>query len=58
MNSPEKLQDPSLGEYRFGAGDYRIIFDVEGNTICVLRVGHRKENDTQDDPLQRNLVAH
>ena len=39
----ERLQDPSLGEYRFRIGDYRIIFDVEGNTILVLRVGHRKE---------------
>ena len=39
----EKLQVPSLGEYRFRIGDYRMIFDLEGNTILVLRVGHRKE---------------
>ena len=39
----EKLQDPALGEYRFRIGDYRIVFDLEGNTIFVLRVGHRKE---------------
>ena len=38
-----KLQDPSLGEYRFRIGDYRIVFDFEGNRIFVLRVGHRKE---------------
>ena len=39
----EKLHDSALGEYRFRSGDYRIVFDVEGNTIYVLRVGHRKE---------------
>jgi mRNA interferase RelE/StbE len=32
-----------LGEYRFRIGDYRVIFDIEGNEIVVLRVGHRRE---------------
>jgi mRNA interferase RelE/StbE len=27
----EKLSDPILGEYRFRIGDYRVIFDVEGD---------------------------
>ncbi len=39
----EKLSDSKLGTYRFRIGDYRIIFDIEGNEIVVLRVGHRKE---------------
>lgn len=39
----EKLQDRDLGSYRFRLGEYRIIFDVEGNKIMVLRVGHRRE---------------
>lgn len=39
----EKLSDPILGEYRFRVGDYRVIFDLEGNEIVVLRVGHRRE---------------
>jgi len=39
----EKLQDRSLGEYRFRIGDYRIIFDIEGSAIFVLRVGQRKD---------------
>ena len=39
----ERLPDPSLGEYRFRIGDYRIVFDCEGTAIFVLRVGHRKE---------------
>ena len=39
----ERLTDPELGGYRFRIGDYRVIFDMEGNDIVVLRVGHRKE---------------
>jgi mRNA interferase RelE/StbE len=39
----EKLSDPILGGYRFRIGDYRIIFDIKGNEIVVLRVGHRRE---------------
>jgi len=29
--------------FRVRVGDYRIVFDVEGNSILVLRVGHRKD---------------
>lgn len=39
----EKLTDSTLGTHRFRIGDYRIIFDIEGKDIIVLRVGHRKE---------------
>ena len=39
----EKLSDPILGTYRFRIGGYRVIFDLEGNEIVVLRVGHRRE---------------
>ncbi len=39
----EKLTDPILGEYRFRVGDYRVVFDIKGNEIVVLRVGHRRE---------------
>jgi len=39
----EKLGDPKLGTYRFRIGDYRIILDIEGNEIIILRIGHRKE---------------
>lgn len=31
----------SLGGYRFRVGDYRVIFDIEGEHIVILRVGHR-----------------
>jgi len=38
-----KLVDPTIGTYRFRIGDYRVIFDLVGTTIVVLRIGHRKE---------------
>ena len=30
-------------DYRLRCGDYRVLFDVEGGTILVHRVRHRKE---------------
>ena len=39
----EKLSDPALVTYKFRIGDYRVIFDIEGNDVVVLRVGHRRE---------------
>ena len=38
----KKMVDPALGTYRFRIGDYRVIFDIEGNEVVVLRVGHRR----------------
>ena len=29
--------------YRLRVGDYRVLFDVEGKTIIVYRVRHRRE---------------
>jgi len=28
--------------FRLRVGDYRVIFEIEGNIIYVLKVGHRK----------------
>ena len=39
----DRLSDPRLGSYRFRIGDYRVIFDIAGDEIVVLRVGHRRE---------------
>ena len=36
-----RMAYPTLGGYRFRVGDYRVIFDMEGEEIVVLRVGHR-----------------
>ncbi len=37
------MVDSSLGEYRFRVGDFRIIFDLDGDNLVILRVGHRRE---------------
>ncbi len=39
----ERLTDTALGAYRFMVGDYRVVFDMKGEEIVVLRVGHRRE---------------
>ena len=38
----EMITESRLGTYRFRIGDYRVIFDLEGDEIVVLRIGHRK----------------
>jgi mRNA interferase RelE/StbE len=30
-------------EYRLRVGDYRVLFEIEGNTIVVYCVRHRRE---------------
>ena len=30
-------------EYRLRVGNYRILFEVEGSTVVVYRVRHRKD---------------
>jgi len=39
----EKLTDPKIGTYRFRIGDYRVIFNIEGSDVVILKVGHRKK---------------
>lgn len=39
----KKLIDSSLGDYRWRMGNYRIVFDVHGQTIVILRAGHRRD---------------
>ena len=31
------------GRWRFGVGDYRIRFDIQGGTLLFYRVRHRRE---------------
>ncbi|MDZ7363783.1 MAG: type II toxin-antitoxin system RelE/ParE family toxin [candidate division KSB1 bacterium] len=38
-----KLSSFDLGSYRFRIGDYRVIFDVDGAALVILRAGHRRE---------------
>ena len=37
------LIDYHLGDHRFRVGDYRVVFDIEGEVIIILIVGHRRE---------------
>lgn len=39
----KKLVDSRIGDYRLRIGDYRIIFDLDYQTIVILRVQHRKD---------------
>lgn len=39
----KKLSDSRLGGYRFRVGNYRVVFDIDGFTLVILRVGHRRE---------------
>ena len=39
----EGLRQSTLGSYRFRIGDYRVVFDLEGEEIVILMVGHRRE---------------
>ena len=36
-----QLTQPALGTYRYRIGDFRVIFDIEGDEVVILRVGHR-----------------
>ncbi len=42
LKHAKKLIHFSLGTYRFRIGEYRVIFDIEGQDIIILRVGHRQ----------------
>ncbi len=33
----------STPEYRLRVGEYRILFEIEGDTIVVYRIRHRRE---------------
>lgn len=39
----DRIIDKKLGSYRFRVGDYRVIFDLIGDDIIILRVGHRRD---------------
>ena len=37
------LTKPADAQYRFRVGNYRVLFDIEGNNIVILLVQHRKD---------------
>ena len=38
-----RLTNSEVGTYRFRVGDYRVVFDIQGDGLIILRVGHRRE---------------
>jgi len=38
-----KLTNSKIGTYRYRIGDYRVVFDLAGKKVVILRVGHRME---------------
>ncbi len=47
LKDPLKFSKPlinfEIGQYRFRVGDYRIIFDLRGDRVEILKVMHRRE---------------
>ena len=43
LASAKRLVDSHPPIFRFKAGDYRIIFDWEGDGILITKVGHRRD---------------
>lgn len=43
VGKSKKLLHPKLGTYQYRIGHYRVIFDVVGRQVVILRVGHRRE---------------
>lgn len=39
----KKLADSQDGDYRWRIGNFRAVFDVQKNTLKLLRVQHRRE---------------
>ena len=43
LSEAKKLTNSALGQWRYRVGDYRVIFDLSGKEIQVLKVAHRSE---------------
>jgi mRNA interferase RelE/StbE len=44
ISHAKKLIEFSIGTYRWRIGDYRVIFDIDGSNIVILRIKHRRES--------------
>ena len=43
LSEAKKLTNSNLGQWRYRIGDYRVIFDLSGKEIQVLKIAHRSE---------------
>ena len=39
----KKLVGSKAGSYRWRVGDLRVIFDIKGGRLQIVRIGHRRE---------------
>ncbi len=44
LDYAKRLVDSSTGPSRWRIGNYRVIFDIDGKNIVVLRIRHRRES--------------
>jgi mRNA-degrading endonuclease RelE of RelBE toxin-antitoxin system len=42
----KRLRQPAASVYRLRVGDYRVFYDVGGDTVTVLHIRHK--DDTQE----------
>ncbi len=40
----KKLRDNPIASWELKIGDYRVFYDIDGETVNVLAVGHKKHN--------------
>jgi mRNA interferase RelE/StbE len=40
---PERLAGGLKGTFKLRVGDWRVVYTVEGNTIVIQFIGHRRE---------------
>jgi mRNA interferase RelE/StbE len=43
LTHAKRLKDREVGEYRFRVGDWRILFDVENDSLIIHKIGHRRD---------------
>lgn len=43
LSFAKHLKNLHSGQYRFRIGDYRVIFDMQEDTIVILSVGNRRD---------------
>ena len=43
LSYARKLIDTKIGTYRWRTDNYRVVFDIHGKMIIILRIGHRRE---------------
>lgn len=43
LSYARQLVHSNIGSYRFRVGHYRIVFDVEVDTLQVISIKHRKD---------------